>query len=257
MIGLILYAIAIYIIGGVAASITYHRMLTHRSIEVIPWFRKLLIILSLPAGTPIQWVGTHRQHHRYTDKLGDPHSPHIHGFWYAHCGWYIGQKNSLVCFIYAIAGPVRMWIDSWWRPRTNQHYNHLAKDIQKDPFCKSISQPLVYTCIMHMYLLILVGFSYYLWGAVGIGVTWLMLVLVYNIGDGVNSFGHLFGTNTHLHSEAKNNRILRYIAFGEGAHSYHHKHPHHTEIKDTDDSIDLGYLCIIFLKRIGLVLKTN
>ena len=28
-----------------------------------------------------QWVAIHRKHHRFSDQPGDPHSPHVHGFW--------------------------------------------------------------------------------------------------------------------------------------------------------------------------------
>jgi stearoyl-CoA desaturase (delta-9 desaturase) len=28
-----------------------------------------------------QWVAIHRKHHRFSDSNGDPHSPHVFGFW--------------------------------------------------------------------------------------------------------------------------------------------------------------------------------
>ena len=28
-----------------------------------------------------QWVAIHRKHHRFSDNSGDPHSPHVFGFW--------------------------------------------------------------------------------------------------------------------------------------------------------------------------------
>ncbi len=45
----------------------------------------------------ISWVADHRKHHAFSDKEGDPHSPHVghgegvwaqfKGFFHAHLGW--------------------------------------------------------------------------------------------------------------------------------------------------------------------------
>lgn len=32
-------------------------------------------------GTPLEYALIHRQHHKYSDKKGDPHSPVLEGFW--------------------------------------------------------------------------------------------------------------------------------------------------------------------------------
>src|SRR5215217_2704436 len=31
--------------------------------------------------SPREWVAVHRKHHNFTDVEGDPHSPHIEGYW--------------------------------------------------------------------------------------------------------------------------------------------------------------------------------
>ena len=44
--------------------------------------RGLLAVLGTMAveGPVISWVADHRKHHAYSDRLGDPHSPHVdHG----------------------------------------------------------------------------------------------------------------------------------------------------------------------------------
>ncbi len=143
-----LYCLTLYFIGGIGASVTYHRILTHRVATLHPWLRYILIILALPMGTPVQWVGTHRQHHQHVDKAGDPHSPLIDGFWYAHCGWYIQSRQVILCVLYALAGVFRIYIDGYWRPRSNQEYNHKAVDIQQDAYCAYLSQKHVYQWIM-------------------------------------------------------------------------------------------------------------
>src|SRR3712207_8058002 len=31
--------------------------------------------------SPREWVAVHRKHHNFSDVEGDPHSPHIEGYW--------------------------------------------------------------------------------------------------------------------------------------------------------------------------------
>ena len=54
-------------------------------------------------GSIIDWVADHRKHHAFTDKEGDPHSPHGHGdglagalsgLWYAHMGWLVDTQGQ-------------------------------------------------------------------------------------------------------------------------------------------------------------------
>ena len=122
---LIISIVFIYLTSGFSASIIYHQTLSHRVIKFSPLFEIMMVIIALPLGTPVQWVGTHRQHHLYTDVQGDPHSPVLYGFWYAHCGWYISSHNPIVCFLYAIAGIFRMFFDAFWRPKNRLAFNHL------------------------------------------------------------------------------------------------------------------------------------
>lgn len=90
-----LFTILAFLIVGLKArmygiSLGFHRGLTHKSYECRPWLRKLFLILGCMSvqGEPIRWASDHTEHHRYSDKPGDPHSPED-GFWHAHWGWLI------------------------------------------------------------------------------------------------------------------------------------------------------------------------
>src|ERR1019366_9250834 len=66
----------------------YHRLLPHRSYEVpkvVEYFLAVCGTLALEGG-PIAWVSTHRIHHRFSDKPGDPHTPRD-GRWWGHIIW--------------------------------------------------------------------------------------------------------------------------------------------------------------------------
>ena len=220
------YCSAYYLAAGLAINIAYHRCLSHRSFTLRKSFERFFVILGLPAGTPVQWVGNHRFHHRNADETDDPHSPVKDGFWFAHVGWYIGTKNPFVCFIYSIAGPLRTLYDGWNRPQTNQQYNHLAADISKDKFYRFISRPVPFMLACWLHAAISFGFAYFVWGLWGIIALWIMLIIIYNLGDAIDSVAHLYGKRPFSAKHfARNNKLLGLLTLGEGWHANHHVFP--------------------------------
>lgn len=80
--GMWMLSIGIYaLIGCFGISIGYHRLLTHKSFKTHKGWERFCTLFGVLAftGSSIGWVGVHRQHHRYSDHPGDPHSPVVHG----------------------------------------------------------------------------------------------------------------------------------------------------------------------------------
>lgn len=256
MIGIATYCFGLYFLGGFGASLGYHRILTHQSAEMPKWFEYLIVLLGIPMGTPVQWVGNHRAHHMHSDEKGDPHSPHIGGFWFAHCGWYINSNNTVLCILYSLSGPIRMLIDSVLRPRTNQEHVYLAKDIQSDKFYSFLSRPFVYMLFLWLYIAIIIFIPYIIFGWAGVLASSITLVFVYNIGDAVDSIGHLIGDKLGP-SEARNNTLLGYLAFGDGWHANHHMRPQSAKHGIKQNQFDLSHLMLQGLKKIGIVNKIH
>ncbi len=77
-----------WVMGGLGLGVCYHRLLTHRSYATPKWFEYFLTICGVTAmeGGPLVWVATHRKHHQFADKDGDPHSPRD-GKWWSYAGW--------------------------------------------------------------------------------------------------------------------------------------------------------------------------
>ena len=78
---LIVFAI-MYISTGLGITVGFHRLFTHRSFKTGKAVRAILAALGSAAieGPVISWVADHRKHHAFSDKPGDPHSPHVdHG----------------------------------------------------------------------------------------------------------------------------------------------------------------------------------
>jgi fatty-acid desaturase len=66
-----------YLMAMPHTTVYQHRCMTHRAIKMKPWLRtwsEILGWLSIGSNTDA-WVAAHRVHHKFSDKLGDPHSP--------------------------------------------------------------------------------------------------------------------------------------------------------------------------------------
>ena len=91
--------VVLYLGFGLGVTVGFHRLLTHRSFETTRWMRFLFGVLGSAAieGPAIAWVADHRKHHAFSDREGDPHSPHVGhgvglrgalcGLAHAHVGW--------------------------------------------------------------------------------------------------------------------------------------------------------------------------
>ena len=70
-----------YWVSGLGITVGYHRYFTHSSFKAKPALRVALAIAGSLAmeGPVVNWVADHRRHHKYSDKVGDPHSPWRYG----------------------------------------------------------------------------------------------------------------------------------------------------------------------------------
>jgi stearoyl-CoA desaturase (Delta-9 desaturase) len=115
-----------YVLTGMGVTVGFHRLFTHRSFKTRPPIRALFAVLGSAAveGPLIEWVSTHRMHHRFSDRPGDPHSPHVdraagwrgafRGLLHAHVGWIFRATGSASPARYApdlLADPLTRWVD--------------------------------------------------------------------------------------------------------------------------------------------------
>ncbi|MGW2365284.1 acyl-CoA desaturase [Streptomyces sp. NPDC001667] len=101
---LVLFGVMYFVhMGGI--TIGFHRYLSHKAFKTSPFFEGVMMITgSMGAQGPLMfWVTTHRRHHRFSDREGDPHSPNLHGrslrarlrgLWYAHMPWMLSEETS-------------------------------------------------------------------------------------------------------------------------------------------------------------------
>lgn len=206
-----------YALTGVGITVGYHRLFTHRSFETTRALRAVFAVLGSMAveGPLLEWVSTHRKHHRYSDRVGDPHSPHaermpgwrgsFRGLAHAHVGWMFRGKD--------VANPRRY-----------------AKDLLADRDLRFISRAFPLWVLAGLALPFGLGVA--LTGSLVGGLTGLLwggavrIFLLHHATFSINSLCHFFGRRPFATGDqSRNLGWLAPITFGEAWHNNHHAFP--------------------------------
>ena len=209
-------ALGFYIFTGLGITIGFHRYFTHQSFETSRFMRALFAVAGSMAvqGSVIKWVADHRRHHAFSDKEGDPHSPHLDegpgvrglakGLWHAHMGWLFSDEQT----------SARRW----------------APDLLKDPTILLIHRLFPLWVVLTFALPPLVGFAVTgtLSGALAAGL-WGSLIRVFflhHVTWSINSVCHFYGKRPFEGDDhSTNNWLLALVSFGESWHNNHHAFP--------------------------------
>ncbi|MEE9275657.1 MAG: fatty acid desaturase [bacterium] len=232
--GLVLF-FALYVATGLfGVTLCFHRLLTHRSFQTYKWVEYLLTYcacLALQSG-PIEWVSTHRIHHKEADQEPDPHSPLVNFLW-AHAGWLFVTFPD--CQSYG-------------------EYSRFAKDLGRDPVQRFFD---IFCFPIYATTTVLIYFAGELYGGLGLSwVVWGMLartVVLWHSTWFVNSASHLWGyRNYETDEDSTNNWWVSLLAFGEGWHNNHHADQRSAAHGQRWFELDLTYLVIRLMGRVGL-----
>jgi stearoyl-CoA desaturase (delta-9 desaturase) len=241
---LVVFAIT-YLLTGVGITVGFHRLFTHRSFKTSAPLRGLLAALGSAAieGPVIEWVATHRQHHRFSDVPGDPHSPHLD----PRSGW----RGALGGLAHAHLG----WLFRGEEIASEQHY---AKDLLADPLVRFVDRTFVLWVLAGLALPFGLGVA--LTGTLAGGLTGLLwggavrILFLHHATFSINSMCHFFGRQRFpTGDESRNLLWLALPTLGEAWHNNHHAFPtsarHGLRWWQLDPS---GWL-IGGLERVGLV----
>ena len=226
--GILAAVILWYVAGSLGFGMAYHRLLTHRGYKTTKWIEYFLTLCGTLAleGGPIFWVATHRIHHQYSDKEGDPHSPREGTYW-AHVGWILTGKA-----MHHETDVLRRYVP----------------DLSKDPFHVALTQwHWVPQVVVGLAILAFGGWIYVLWAVffrtvLGLHATWL-----------VNSATHLWGSRRFkTRDDSTNNWVVALLTFGEGWHNNHHAHPVSARHGLAWYEFDINWIGIRTLQMLGL-----
>jgi stearoyl-CoA desaturase (delta-9 desaturase) len=213
----VLLAVLFYVITGLGVTIGFHRLLTHRSFTAVPALRIALAVAGSMSfeGEVIGWVATHRRHHAFTDRPGDPHSPYRYGTSLA------GQLRGLV---HAHTG--------WLLRDDPTPADRYAPDMLADPAMRAISAAFPALCALSLALPFGAGWlTGGTWRTALFALLWAGLVRVtvlQHVTWSVNSLCHVFGSRpfaTRRYDRATNLWPLALVSFGESWHNMHHSDP--------------------------------
>ena len=93
--GLVALWAASHFLRAVGLTLAYHRYYAHRAFQMNRVARFVWTFIGAAAMQkgPLWWAGHHVYHHKFADRDGDPHSPRVSGFYYAHIGWFLHDKK--------------------------------------------------------------------------------------------------------------------------------------------------------------------
>lgn len=239
--GLAMCLVMIWLTASLGVSLSYHRMLSHKSWRAKPWLRNVLTLfacLALEMG-PLSWSATHRLHHRESDHEDDPHSPLVNFFW-AHMGWLFYTH------------PI---IDD------QDRRDKLVPDLLNDPVLRFYERNFVYTWIALALLSMAVGYlaggwqlalSLLVWGSL------VRTVVVWHNTWFVNSVTHLFGyRNYATEDDSRNLWWVAVVTFGEGWHNNHHAMAGTADFGRKWFEFDSSYWALAIFNRLGWVERLN
>jgi stearoyl-CoA desaturase (Delta-9 desaturase) len=206
-----------YVLTGLGVTVGFHRLFTHRSFKTRPAVRGTLAVLGSVAieGPVISWVADHRKHHAFSDRPGDPHSPHVD-----HGG---GLRGELRGFVHAHIG----WLFHHDQRGARARY---APDLLKDPVVSFVDRTFVLWAVGGLVLPFFLGWA--IGGSVSAGLTALLwgglvrLFVLHHLTYSINSICHVFGRRRFATTdESRNVFWLALPTFGEAWHNNHHAFP--------------------------------
>ena len=209
--------VILYVLTGLGVTVGFHRLFTHRSFKARPAVRAILAVLGSAAieGPVISWVADHRKHHAFSDRPGDPHSPHVdHG---------VGWTGALRGLLHAHVG----WLFRHDQRGARARY---APDLLADPVIRFVDRTFVLWAVAGLCLPFVLGAA--IGGSVAAGLTALLwggavrLFVLHHLTYSINSICHVFGRRAFATAdESRNVFWLALPTFGEAWHNNHHAFP--------------------------------
>jgi len=183
---------AYFLTGCLGVTITFHRLLSHRSFSMPKSMEYIFSFLGAMGGTgsTIGWIAVHNAHHKHSDTDHDPHNPHIIG---------ASMLLSKYRYIFNLRD---------------------AKSLIKDKFHMFLHRYYYIIMIIWAGLLCLINIKLFLFCFI---VPAFLQIWASNISNYAN---HLVGyRNYNTSDNSQNTWWVSVITWGEGWHNNHHAEP--------------------------------
>jgi stearoyl-CoA desaturase (delta-9 desaturase) len=237
----LILAAAFYVFATLGVTVGFHRYFTHGAFKASRPLRVVLAIAGSMAvqGSVIFWVASHRRHHAFADREGDPHSPWLfgtspsallRGFWHAHMGWMFGREVT--------------------------NADRFAPDLVADPDVRWVNRYFWLWITLSLALpAILGGLLTWSWWGVVTAFFWAGLVRIaflHHVTWSVNSVCHLIGERPFASRDrAANFWPLALLSMGESWHNSHHADPTCARHGVLRGQVDVSARVIWAFERLG------
>jgi stearoyl-CoA desaturase (Delta-9 desaturase) len=231
----LLYVLVVTHITIICVTLFLHRAQAHRGIEFHPAvsnFMRFWLWMTTGMVTK-QWVAIHRKHHRYSDKEGDPHTPHVYGIWRVLFKgaflYHAASKDTVMVESYG-AGTPDDWIEN------NLYTKHSKLGVS---------------------LLLIINIL--LFGWIGLLIWGIQMIWIPFWAAGViNGIGHWVGyRNGETKDQSRNISLWGIIIGGEELHNNHHLDPANPKLSRRWFEFDIGWMWLTILKKLKLAKIKN
>ncbi len=224
--GLLALAIGSYYVRMFGITAGYHRYFSHRSYRTGRAFQLVLAVLGATSTQKgvLWWAAHHRDHHRFSDRPEDIHSPVQRGFWWSHVGWIMSRRYSATKL-------------------------DRVKDFARYPELRWLDRfhavpPIAYAAALWA----VGGVPALLWGY------FVSTVLLWHGTFLVNSLAHVIGRRRYPTDDASGNSFLIALTtMGEGWHNNHHHYQSTANQGWFWWEIDVTYYVLQALAALGIV----
>lgn len=191
--------LVMYTAIGLAITIGYHRLFSHRAFQAAWPVRLAVLLLGAAAfqNSAIAWCSDHRHHHRFVDDPERDPYPVRRGFWYAHWLWVMaGGERPVEGVGDLLRDPLLRW--------QRRHHFWIGGAVA--------ALPVVAVGLLTGNLV----------GQLVMGLL-VRIVATHHSTFLVNSAAHWFGRQPYTDANsARDNALLAPFTFGEGYHNFHH-----------------------------------
>jgi stearoyl-CoA desaturase (Delta-9 desaturase) len=220
---------ASHFVRAIGLTLMYHRYYAHRAFKMNRGARFVWTLIGTAAMQkgPIWWAGHHVTHHKFADREGDPHSPMISGFYYAHVGWFLHDTK----FDQLDAS------------------NPVVRDFGK--FAEIAWLEKYHIVAPTVLAVALYAFGGWPWLVYGFCLPTMTLA---HATFCINTVNHLFGSRRfETMDDSRNNAITAFFAVGEGWHNNHHRYQRAARNGFYWWEIDLTWYVMRAMAALGLV----
>ncbi len=240
-------AIGLWLLTAGGITVGYHRYFTHGSFKANRTVKIILAVFGSLAieGSLDQWVADHRKHHKFSEEIGDPHSP-----------WRFGTSKKAIGkgLLYAHVG--------WLFDDDNTGIDKYAPDIAADKDLNWISKHFSVFVIASLLLpAVLGGLITWSWMGAVTAFFWAGLVrvaFVHHVTWSINSICHVFGNRPFTSRDLSSNVAwLAIPSLGESWHNLHHVDPTAARHGVMKGQIDVSASFIRGMEKTGLATEVR